>query len=212
MKACIDEILTLYGKGVENCITPVKPNLFELRNAGDKCKNSALFHTMVAKLLCLGKWGRPDILLLLQFLCTPVQDPMEEDVQKLERMLGYLQMTKGWNKVYESATGVCARMYWNRWGQDRICKHSSHVSGCSLQATRRNHFSFLSMTYTWTLVQRRNCSLEQQCARLETMDSFAASVTKKLDCLSCSNHCVTKKHIADNITGMQKKHQKKHYV
>ncbi len=48
---------------------------------------------MIAKLLYLGKRGRADILLPVQYLCTRVKQPTKGDVQKLERVLGYLKQT-----------------------------------------------------------------------------------------------------------------------
>ncbi len=52
-------------------------------------KENAKFHSIVAKLLYLGKRGRPDILLPVQFLCTRVKTLTIEDEKKLERVLGY---------------------------------------------------------------------------------------------------------------------------
>ncbi len=54
-----------------------------------------LFHTMVAKLLYLSKRARPDILMIVSFLCTRVTRATKEDAAKLSRVLGYLQKTKG---------------------------------------------------------------------------------------------------------------------
>jgi hypothetical protein len=53
------------------------------------------FHTTVARLLYLSKHARPDILTAVGFLCTRVKEPIEEDQQKLLRLLGYLQATAG---------------------------------------------------------------------------------------------------------------------
>jgi hypothetical protein len=88
MKSYIEDILKLHGAKLREYVTPTKPN-------------SAKFHSMVAKLLYLGKRGRPDILLPVQFLCTRVKSPTLEDQRKLERFLGYLQLTKSWTKVFD---------------------------------------------------------------------------------------------------------------
>jgi hypothetical protein len=49
------------------------------------------FHTAVARLLYLPKRARPDIMMVVAFLCTRVTRSMTEDHQKLKRVLGYLK-------------------------------------------------------------------------------------------------------------------------
>jgi len=66
---------------------------------------------MVAKLLYLGKRGRPDILLPVQSLCTRVKAPTVEDEKKLERVLGYLQLTKCWIRVFDNSPFDRVRTY-----------------------------------------------------------------------------------------------------
>jgi len=100
MKPYIDEVLQLYGKEDRTCVTPAKTNLFSVSKEAQKI-DGVLFHSIVAKLLYLGKRGRPDILLLIQFLCTRVKGPTIEDQQKLERVLGYLKLTKTWTRVFD---------------------------------------------------------------------------------------------------------------
>jgi hypothetical protein len=48
----------------------------------------------MAKLLYLAKRARPDILMVISFLCTRVKAPTEEDLTKLLHTLGYLQATQ----------------------------------------------------------------------------------------------------------------------
>jgi hypothetical protein len=52
------------------------------------------FHTVVAKLLYLGKRIRPDILLTVSFLCTRVTKVTERDMIKLKRLVNYVACTK----------------------------------------------------------------------------------------------------------------------
>lgn len=52
------------------------------------------FHTIVAKLLCLAKLARPDLLTATSFLCRRVKQSTKTDQPKLLRLLGYLQSTK----------------------------------------------------------------------------------------------------------------------
>jgi hypothetical protein len=102
MKSYIEDILELYGKKLREYVTPTKPNLFKL-GEGQPIVEKAKFHSMVAKLLYLGKRGRPDILLPVQFLCTRVKAPTTDDERKLEQVLGYLQLTKAWSKVFDKS-------------------------------------------------------------------------------------------------------------
>jgi hypothetical protein len=57
-------------------------------------KARKLFHSTVAKLLYLAKRVRPDIIIIVGFLCTRVKAPLEDDQSKLETLLGYLNKTK----------------------------------------------------------------------------------------------------------------------
>jgi len=102
MRAYVEDILRLYGKQVNACVTPGKPGLFEVGEAMKKI-DGVMFHSIVAKLLYLGKRGRPDILLPVQFLCTRVKKPTVEDQCKLEQVLGYLQLTKKWNRIIDDS-------------------------------------------------------------------------------------------------------------
>jgi hypothetical protein len=93
MRAYILDVLNEYGRDVKKCISPAKGYLFESDDNNEEEKDKGKFHTMVAKLLYLGKRGRPDILLPVQYLCTRVKNPTKGDAQKLERVLGYLKQT-----------------------------------------------------------------------------------------------------------------------
>lgn len=55
-----------------------------------------MFHMSVTKLLYLSKWARPDIILIVGFLCSRVKGPTKQDWKTLLRVLGYLKETKGW--------------------------------------------------------------------------------------------------------------------
>jgi hypothetical protein len=103
MKTYIEDVLQLYGKDIKTCVTPAKPTLFE-ETQGQQRVDGVVFHSVVAKPLYLGKRGRPDILLPVQFLCTRVKHPTTEDRRKLERVLGYLKLTKGWSRVFDSSS------------------------------------------------------------------------------------------------------------
>lgn len=53
--------------------------------------DASYFHTMVAKLLFLGKRARPDILQAISFLTTRVKKPDQDDYKKLSRVIQYLR-------------------------------------------------------------------------------------------------------------------------
>jgi hypothetical protein len=105
MKPYIEEIISFYGGTIRETVNPAKMNLFEVNKSQNKLNSKAkvLFHSVVAKLLYLGKCGRPDILLAVQFLCTRVQGPTDDDKRKLERVLGYLSMTKNKTRVFDKS-------------------------------------------------------------------------------------------------------------
>jgi hypothetical protein len=88
----------------------------------------AKFHSVVAKLLYLGKRGRPDILLPVQFLCTRVKAPSVDDEKKLERVLGYLKLTKFWTKVFDKSPFERVRTYIN--ASFAIHSDGKSQSGC----------------------------------------------------------------------------------
>ena len=82
--------------------TPAANHLFEVRQSVllDDPKREAL-HSITAKLLYLAKRTRPDILLPVSFLTTRVQAPDEDDWNKLQRVLRYLNGTQD--------LGICLR-------------------------------------------------------------------------------------------------------
>jgi hypothetical protein len=95
MRSYVDDILEMYGSDVKECVTPSKMNLFVINPSSLLEKREReLFHSTIAKLLYLGKRGRPDILLSVQFLCTRVKAPTCDDRRKLERVLVLQELVK----------------------------------------------------------------------------------------------------------------------
>lgn len=80
--------LFLYGH-------PADDNLFYSDESSSKLEEneSKVFHKVVAQLLYLCKRARPDIGLAVHYLCTRVKGPTNDDVLKLETILGYLKST-----------------------------------------------------------------------------------------------------------------------
>jgi hypothetical protein len=75
------------------CSSPASNKLFDVDEDSKplEAERAKAFHTSVARLLYLSKRTRPDILLPVNFLCTRVKSPTEEDGRKLERVVKYLQ-------------------------------------------------------------------------------------------------------------------------
>jgi len=76
--------------------TPATNYLFKVRKGSNidlPKQKASLFHSMVAKLLFVGKRARPDILLAVSFLMTRVKSPDQDDWKKLLRLMGYLKCT-----------------------------------------------------------------------------------------------------------------------
>jgi len=73
------------------CNTPATSHLFITSTSTRlSTEQSKRFHTTVAQLLYLSKRTRPDILVATTFLTTRVSEPTEDDLNKLMRVLKYL--------------------------------------------------------------------------------------------------------------------------
>jgi len=70
-------------------------HLFDVKEGATKlsAEEVEIFHHLVAKLLCLSKRARPDLLLTIAFLATRVKEPDTDDCKKLGRCLSYLRET-----------------------------------------------------------------------------------------------------------------------
>jgi len=95
MENCVNEILGDCGVKVVKK-TPATEHLFHVREESPRVNEnmSKWFHTYVAKMLYLAKRVRPECLTAVAFLSTRVQVCDEDDVAKLERLLGYLLGTR----------------------------------------------------------------------------------------------------------------------
>ena len=102
MFAYIDELINYAGfTGVKT--SPARDDLFECDTRSpllDKEKSKE-FHTIVAKLLYLVKRARPDMAVVVAYLCTRVKTPTDEDWAKLKRLMQYLDATRELEMVLE---------------------------------------------------------------------------------------------------------------
>ena len=62
MQSYVDDLLNFYDKDVREFTVPATGNLFEVDDTSEALSDKTKFHSIVAKLLYLGKRGRPDIL------------------------------------------------------------------------------------------------------------------------------------------------------
>ena len=99
MQYYIEQTLDFYTSGnadrLKTYVTPAKTDLYA--EEGELVTTMAemeKFYTTVAKLLYLGKRTRPEVLLAVQYLCTRVKNRTTGDFKKLERVLGFLKLTK----------------------------------------------------------------------------------------------------------------------
>lgn len=77
------------------CETPAKKDLFEVgESEALEANEKYLFQSLTAKLLCLSKRVRPNILVAISFLTKRIQCPNQSDFTKLERVIKYLRGTK----------------------------------------------------------------------------------------------------------------------
>jgi hypothetical protein len=94
MRDYVETMLTDFPIDLGNTTapTPAATNLFHVCDSPRLEKLRAdIFHTFVAKGLFASKRARPDIHTTIAFLCTRVQEPTEDDWNKLLRLMYYLK-------------------------------------------------------------------------------------------------------------------------
>jgi hypothetical protein len=80
----------------KSAVTPALEDLFIVNDASPRLspQMSDHFHSVAAKAYYLALRTRPDLLTVAAFLVTRVQAPTEQDMEKLDRMLAYLNGTR----------------------------------------------------------------------------------------------------------------------
>ena len=111
MHKCVDDILS--GCGVEiTKVTPAASVLFDVRDAPKATEDEAKwFHTHVAKILYLAKRVRPECLTAVAFLSTRVAAPDIDDLAKLQRLLGYIRLTRTRGIVLKVGPSMTVKAY-----------------------------------------------------------------------------------------------------
>ena len=99
------QLIDIHGRAP----TPAEDNLFkvdELSKLLDD-NNKALFHSNVMALLFMAKRSRPDIIHAISCLTSRVLNPTQQDMDKLMRVMRYLNGTRGKHIVLK-ASRVCS--------------------------------------------------------------------------------------------------------
>jgi hypothetical protein len=93
---------------VRHASAPAGDNLFTVNPNSTRLTtdNTMYFHSMVAKLLYMAKRTRPQILTAISWLASRVQAPTDEDMAKLNRVLGYLAKTVDCKLRYNGKEGL----------------------------------------------------------------------------------------------------------
>jgi hypothetical protein len=75
--------------------TPASDNLFDVDENLTPLneKESDFFHRTTARLLFADKRARPDLQVVVAYLCTRVKSPNQSDYHKLTRVIKYLRLT-----------------------------------------------------------------------------------------------------------------------
>ena len=97
MKRYIKKLLDMLPGVVKGTTTsPTKKNMFDVDTTSRALnkKSADLFHSVIAKILWITKRGRTDLETAESFLCTRVANPIEDDWQKLERLLRFINRTR----------------------------------------------------------------------------------------------------------------------
>ena len=97
MKRYIKKLLDMLPGVVKGTTTsPTKKDMFDVDTTSRALnkKSADLFHSVIAKILWITKRGRTDLETAESFLCTRVANPIEDDWQKLERLLRFISRTR----------------------------------------------------------------------------------------------------------------------
>jgi hypothetical protein len=112
MEGYISDLLRLYNvRGTAS--TPATSTLFEIDGESTKLEDQLRedFHSCVAKLLYLAKRVRPDLLTAVSFLTTRVNEATEQDGEKLDRVLRYLNATPEMGMILDATKDLCVLAY-----------------------------------------------------------------------------------------------------
>ena len=110
MQGYIEDTLSCAGvSGMAR--TPGTDGLFEIRENASEDQR-IWFHRIVAKLSYLAKRAKPECLTAVAYLATRVTRCVTDDVDKLNRLLKYINATKERGVTFRPGTmGICIRLF-----------------------------------------------------------------------------------------------------
>jgi hypothetical protein len=113
MEGYVNNVLSKYNVGTSTAATPATEKLFhvDLKSPTLTPSDAKEFHSRVATLLYLSRRVRPDLQVAVNFLTTRVQCSTDQDWDKLERVLRYLNATRDLGIVMEGGTILCVSIW-----------------------------------------------------------------------------------------------------
>ena len=113
MNGYIDDLLKFAGKIEGVATTPATNKLFSIDAKSPLLLTSEkeYFHSLTAKVFYLAKRVRPELLTTTSFLTKRVQQPTQQDMVKLERVIKYLRGTKSIGMILEADKQLAVMAY-----------------------------------------------------------------------------------------------------
>ena len=132
MKDYIEESIDLFREKISTKVSsPAKKGLQNVDEGSTRLekKDADIFHSIVAKQLWVGKWGRPNIEPSISFLCTRVTKSTKEDTAKLRQVFQYLKHTID-DKIIMGAERLIQLCTWVDAAYGVHPDLKSHTGGC----------------------------------------------------------------------------------
>ena len=139
----IEEAVTDLGEEIKGDVAnPATSKLFYVNAKSCKLseKKVELFHKLVAKLLWITQRSQVDIETGVSFLCTRVQEPIEEDWTKLVRMISFLKSTRTNRRIM---------------GADSLSSFRTFVDASYAEQTNKRGHAGGAITLGWVMVHAR---------------------------------------------------------
>jgi hypothetical protein len=113
MPGYTNDVLDFFSEIVGKSSTPAAEDLFKVDSNSPALDqhNKDYFHSGTAKLLYMAKRARPDILTAISFLARRVQQPTQQDLSKLIRVVQYLRSTAEMGLTLEADENITVYAY-----------------------------------------------------------------------------------------------------
>jgi hypothetical protein len=143
--------------------TPAKSDLFRIDEKAKPLEQAgkAEFHTLVAKILYMGKRARDDVLTAVSFLSRRVQQPTVQDQEKLYRLVRYIRGTSHLYKVLQAGKELEVNAYID--ASYAVHEDFKGQSGCVITLDK-------GAVYSKSSVQKLNTKSSTECELVATAD------------------------------------------